>query len=191
MSFFKLSARSKFIGTAPLFLLVLAVLACSGDQITTPQQPTPDDLLPVIDNPQFTRFIDTDTGKDSEALATSAFDVDVGQLIGPDGGTVSNGFVTLKFPAGALAADANIAIRMLDENEFVFELLPHGIQFRASVTLMLHLDQTTAAGDLACNSIVWYDENGFVWKILPTTPVDETTVKTDLMHFSKFGDIGG
>ena len=189
MSFFRLSAHSKFIGTAPLFILMLAVLSCSSDQIATVQQPTSDDLLPVIDNPQFTRFVITDTGKEFGTPSMSAFDVDVGSCINADGGTITNGFVTLEFPAGAVSDDTDITIRMLDEQLFVFELMPHGIQFGASVTMKIHLDQTNAT--VVGNSIVWYDENGVVWKILPTTPVDATTVKTDLMHFSKYGDVGG
>ena len=95
----------------------------------------------------------------------------------------------MEFPAGAVSDDTDITIRMLDEQLFVFELMPHGIQFGASVTMKIHLDQTNAT--VVGNSIVWYDENGVVWKILPTTPVDATTVKTDLMHFSKYGDVNG
>jgi S-adenosylmethionine hydrolase len=97
----------------------------------------------------------------------------------------------LEFPAGAVSVDTEITIRMVDETQFIFELLPHGIQFETTVTMKLHLDQTTAAGNLVGNSIVWYDDFGNVWKILPTTPIDATTVKTDLMHFSKYGDVGG
>jgi hypothetical protein len=192
MSFFRLSANSKFIGTAPLFILILAVLSCSGDQIATVQQPTSDDLLPVIDNPQFTRFVfNQDVGKEFESPLMSAFSSDVGNSIGEAGGTLTNGFVTLVFPEGAVDDDTYITIRMLDEVQFIFELLPHGIQFDAPVTVILHLEQTTAAGNVAENTVVWYDEFGNVWKELPTTPVDATTVQTDLMHFSKYGDVGG
>jgi hypothetical protein len=194
MNLFRLAARSKFVGTAPLYVLalVLILLACSTDRITTTQQPTPDDLLPVVDNPEFIRYVGTDAGKDTyNPQLTGTLNNVASGVVGVDGGTITNGIVTLVFPNGALSDDTAIQIEMIDEQLLIFELTPHGIQFDQPVKLMVSLEHTDAAASVDASSLIWYDEFGNVWKLLPTTATDGRTMETDLMHFSKFGGVNG
>jgi len=69
--------------------------------------------------------VNQDPGKELESPSMSAFSVDAATCIGEEGGTLTNGFVTLVIPPGAVVHDTDITIRMLDEVQFIFELMNH------------------------------------------------------------------
>jgi hypothetical protein len=101
------------------------------------------------------------------------------------GGTLSNGYVTLDFPPGALSHDTEISITMTQPGVMAFELQPHGIQFNKPV--LLSFDNFDASGDIL--KVVWFDEGKSKWVVIGTG-ADAESLGTSLAHFSSYGISG-
>ena len=183
MSSNQMSATSKFIGTAAVFLLIIGFVGCSSDNITSQQTPTRDDLLQVVENPIFIQY--AKSGENDLKPQLSMGDPTTVN-IGPEGGTIQNGPVTLIFPEGAVD-NLDCSITLTDQYLLLIEMGPHGSQFNAPVILRLDLRVTSEENNAANCSILWFDDKGELWMLMPTAIPDANTIEAELWHFSKFG----
>ncbi len=109
-----------------------------------------------------------------------------------EGGTLSNGRVTLTFPAGALDKDTEITIEMLGHKTLGVELSPHGIQFNEPVVMTKDLRGTTAEGKSFSTSTVWYNESLDQWELMEKVESGDADLNSaNLYHFSTYDDIVG
>jgi hypothetical protein len=103
-----------------------------------------------------------------------------------EGGTISNGRVTLIFPPNALDEDTWITVEMINDGTLGVELGPHGIQFNEAVTIKIDLSGTTGEGVGNATSTLWYNEVEDWWEEMPSLDNDANTTKSSLQHFSKY-----
>jgi len=105
---------------------------------------------------------------------------------------ISNGRVTLFFPAGALDADTEISMQMMSDGTLGVNFEPHGIQFHKPVIMQMDLRGTTAEGQAASTSTVWDNVDAHRYERMPSLiPVDENTSRSELRHFSEYMGVGG
>ncbi|MDD3642472.1 MAG: hypothetical protein PHQ19_03305, partial [Candidatus Krumholzibacteria bacterium] len=99
------STAHKFL-TAITFLSVLAAMGCE----TSPVSPSQDDTMPGVENPSFARVLTTSEGSSERDMILST-STSVSMVVSAEtGGTVTNGYVSLYFPPGALSEDTEITI---------------------------------------------------------------------------------
>ena len=148
----------------------------------------PDSSPVVVTSPDFVRILPTSKGDSSPATASSASTMVSAQF----GGVVSNGRVTLEFPAGALSQDTEITIDMLDDNTLGVEFGPHGTQFNKPVTMSTDLRGTTAEGmSDQTSTYYWNESKNYYERQEKLSSDDKNTNKSALYHFSKFKDGAG
>jgi hypothetical protein len=140
-------------------------------------------------SPDFVRILPTSKGASSPSFTASASAIVSAQF----GGTVSNGRVTLEFPAGALDQDTEISIEMLNDGTLGVELSPHGTLFNKPVTMSMDLRGTTAEGRSDMTAVYyWNDSTGEYEVQEKISSDDENLDKSLLHHFSRFHDgMGG
>jgi hypothetical protein len=95
--------------------------------------------------------------------------------------------IKLTFKPYALEEDTEITIIRYpsDPDRVLFELLPHGIEFRRSVDLVVDLKDCGIAQDEEA-TIYWWDPEKEVWVDLKAVwSYPHATVKLD--HFSRYG----
>ena len=111
------------------------------------------------------------------------------ELVTESGGSVSEAFAQVDFPAGALTQATSITVDISDATKLIVELGPHGATFEKPVALTMDLSGSRQAGNAANCSIAWFDEDNAVWVLLPTIVVDENHIRAYLDHFSKYGGV--
>ncbi|MDI6703627.1 MAG: FlgD immunoglobulin-like domain containing protein [bacterium] len=124
---------------------------------------------------------------------------EVRKSIGPDGGTIKNGGLTLEIPEGALSKQTNITVKPTDKPEITgfktiggtFELAPKGLLFRKPVRLTMEYnpesDEFKQAGikDESQIGIFFYD--GYGWLKIPSkVDKEKDMVIAEIDHFTKY-----
>ncbi len=169
----------KFL-TVSTFLSVLAAMGCGY----SPVSPSQDDTTPGVENPVFVLVLSASEGSSGRDMLESS-STSVSMVISAEmGGTVTNGYVSLYFPPGALDKDTEITIDMPRYPEAVVELGPHGIEFNKNVTMTLPLAKLDS--DATAYRTLWNDENAGVW-INVGGRVENGSIVTELQHFSEYG----
>jgi hypothetical protein len=181
---FNSSLASKSFALVACLTLLISAFGCNTGSIVSPDKIGDS----IVTDPSFIRILPTPKGS-SPLLRTEGSS----SLVSAEsGGRVSNGWVILDFPAGALEKDTEISISMSDPNVLVVDLEPHGIQFKKPVTMTFNLNGTDAAGlaDDAC--LLWFNDEMGWWEKLDTESPQDSQCQTLLEHFSKYADsIGG
>ncbi len=169
----------KFL-TVSTFLSVLAAMGCGY----SPVSPSQDDTSPGVENPVFVQVLSASAGSSGRDIVMSS-STSVSMVISAEmGGTVTNGYVSLYFPPGALSEDTEITIDMPRYPEAMVELGPHGIEFNKNVTMTMPLAKLDS--DAASYRTLWNDENAGIWVDVGGR-VENGGIVTDLQHFSRYG----
>ncbi len=108
-----------------------------------------------------------------------------GSEIGPEGGSITVGEVTIDVPEGALDEVVDIAIELDSGVEpdstglsDVFSFTPHGLQFIDPVTV-------TFTHDVGQLPMMKWSDDGRAWSILATgTESTDTQIVAEIEHFS-------
>ncbi len=109
------------------------------------------------------------------------------RVIGPEGGTIQAGRITLSFPAGAVAAPTKIIVSP-DPRNLAVTLEPHGLQFPAgrepSVTFSYRGISSLPESDL---TILYLAETGVALEQLAVSvSTGSRSVTSRLRHFSEY-----
>ena len=169
----------KFL-TVSTFLSVLAAMGCGY----SPVSPSQDDTTPGVEDPLFVQVLTTSTGSSGrDMMLTSSTSVSM-VIPAETGGTVTNGYVSLYFPPGALDEDTEITIDMPRYPLAVVELGPHGIEFNKNVIMTLPLAMIDSDAD--SYRTLWNNENAGIWVDVGGR-VESGNVVTELEHFSEYG----
>ena len=171
----------KFL-TVSTFLSVLAAMGCGY----SPVSPSQDDTTPGVENPVFVLVLSASEGSSGRDMLESS-STSVSMVISAEmGGTVTNGYVSLYFPPGALNEDTEITIDMPRYPEAMVELGPHGIEFNKNVTMTMPLAKLDS--DASSYRTLWNNEEIGLW-IDVGGRVENSTIVTDLSHFSEYGQL--
>lgn len=116
-----------------------------------------------------------------------------GSLVSAEtGGTVTNGRVTLEFPAGALNEDTYITMEMVDKSELIVEFGPHGLVFNKPVSITWKLNGTARESRAESTFIKWHNpDTGTLESIYNFPAQSSNRVSALLEHFSEYEAIGG
>ncbi len=71
-------------------------------------------------------------------------DIYAAGVIGPKGGTLTAGDISLKIPSGALLVETPIFMLTLQDDDMYVLLSPHGLKFERPATLTFDVSQTNA-----------------------------------------------
>jgi hypothetical protein len=177
---FKLFLTSKSFALIACVTLLASAIGCNSGSIVSTDKVADT----VVMDPSFILILSTSKGFDSPMLNSESAS---GLVSAELGGSVSNGWVTLDFPAGALDEDTEISISMPDPGKLIVELEPHGIQFNEPVGMTFNLIGTDAEdlSDEAC--LLWFNDEMGWWEKLDTEASDDNRCNTFLKHFSKYG----
>jgi hypothetical protein len=159
--------------------LLFASFGCSNPGTVT----APDSTPLVVTSPNLVRILSTSKSGDGPATTQSAS----ATISAQNGGTVSNGRVSLDFPPGALNQDTQITIEMLNDGTVGVELSPHGIQFNKPVTMSVDLRGTTAEGQGDMVDTYYWNEDAGLYETqqkLNSSSADKATAA--LYHFCKY-----
>jgi len=168
--------RAHIFLTAITILSVLAAMGCGTNSPVTPSQEI---TMPGVENPLFAQLV-ASAGSSRDMLGSAK-----STLISADeGGTVSNGYYSVYFPAGALSEDTEITIEMARYPEAVVQLGPHGIQFNKAVILSIALNKLDS--DAADYSVLWHNEETGLWENIGGY-IEGGASKVELEHFSDYG----
>jgi len=168
-----------------------ALLACSTllvasfgcESVTAPE--SSQDFF-ATDGPNFVRILSTSPSGDQPAMMTGPV---TAMISAADGGTLTNGRITLEFPAGALSEDTQITMEMFTDGTLGVDLAPHGIQFNTPVVLSMGLEGTTAEGMAEKVTTLYYNESLDSYEPMPMeTPRDANSSRALLSHFSRYAD---
>ncbi len=113
--------------------------------------------------------------------------------IGPAGGVVCNGPVTLIIPEGALGDNTDICISAFNPQQLIAEFTPAGQVFAADVSMRFSLAGTSAEGEAENVTTIWFNPATELWEdVVTEEPIDTNTTETLIRHFSKYaGHIDG
>jgi hypothetical protein len=104
-----------------------------------------------------------------------------------EGGTITNGRITLSFPAGALDQDTEITMEALGDGTLGAEFGPHGTVFNKPVVMSMDLRGTNAEGRSDVTSVLYEnEERGRFEEIEGAASDDSDTSRALLRHFSKY-----
>ena len=160
-------------------LTILSVLAAMGCGTNSPVTPSQEITMPGVESPLFAQLVaSAGSSRDMLGSASSAL------ISAAQGGTVSNGYYSVYFPAGALSEDTEITIDMPRYPEAVVELGPHGIQFNKAVILSISLDKLDS--DASGYSVLWHNEETGLWENIGGY-IEDGAAKIGLEHFSDYG----
>ncbi len=165
--------------------LLLAAMGCEQGSVLAPV----DDPGGVNAEPDFYGISSAPTDPDPMAYEKTHG----GMVSGEKGGVISNGRVSLEFPAGALDQDTYITMEMVDKSSLVVEFGPDGLVFNKPVTMTMRLDGTKAEGLAETILIKWYNPESGRWEDISNLPVENPNKKSALLeHFCKYGaGLGG
>ena len=170
----------KFL-TVSTFLSVLAAMGCGS---YSPVSPSQDDTTPGVVNPVFVQVLATSEGSSGIDMLQSS-STSVSMVISAEtGGTVTNGYISLYFPPGALDEDTEITIDMPRYPEAMVELGPHGIEFNKNVIMTLPLAKIDSDAD--SYRALWNNENTGIWEDIGGY-IENGEIVTKLEHFSNYG----
>ena len=172
----------KFL-TVSTFLSVLAAMGCGY----SPVSPSQDDTSPGVETPTFVQVLTASTGSSGrDMMLTSS--TSVSMVISAEmGGTVTNGYISLYFPPGALDEDTEITIDMPRYPEAMVELSPHGIEFNKTVLMTLPL--AVIDSDADSYRTLYNNENTGIWEDIGGY-IENGNVVSELEHFSEYGYLG-
>ena len=170
--------HARTILTTVTILSVLAVMGCGTNSPVSPSQEIA--TSPGIDDPRFVQLLSASAGTDRPFVSSTTAQV----ISAADGGTVTNGYYTVHFPAGALTEDTEITMEMPYFPSAVVRLGPHGIQFEKDVTLSLATDMI--ADDAENFRVLWYNEDAGYWESIDGY-MEDGCVIAELQHFSEYG----
>lgn len=174
------NTTQKFLTT----ITFLSVLAAMGCEAYSPVSPSQDDNTPGVENPMFVRVLTTSEGSSDRDMIQSA-ETSISRVVSAEtGGTVTNGYVSLHFPPGALDRDTEITLEMPRFPEAVVKCGPHGIVFNKEVSLILSIDKIDS--DAADFKVLWFNEETGRWVGIDGSVVDGMVVGK-LEHFSDYG----
>lgn len=176
----RLIVTSKAFALLACSVLLVASIGCSPG---TPIAPSSTPHY-VIESPNFIRILSASNGAQNMSFTVPT----VSKVVSADqGGTITNGRVTLVFSPHALEADTEITIEMLNDGTLGVELGPHGIQFKHPVTMTMDLGGTTAEDCSSNCTTYWYNENQDWWEIVEKgNSGNPNELSASLEHFSKF-----
>ncbi len=156
------------------------LLGCSSN---SPLGSSDNSQVVATESPSFVSLLPVSSGDYGKLLLP----MPVSELISASkGGSISNGYVSLQIPSGALEADTEISISMLRPGQMVFELEPHGIQFQRPVEMSF--DNFSQNGDEL--KVYWFNDELGTWVVI-NSGFDDQSLTTDLSHFSGYGLTGG
>ncbi|MDH3197961.1 MAG: hypothetical protein OEO21_06950 [Candidatus Krumholzibacteria bacterium] len=177
-----LRAKAKYLVLTCLTLLV--IVGCGDSHRSDPVAADSPGPI-VVENPVFIKRLPSrDTGQLPRLVATNT-------VIGVDGGTLQNAFVTLVFPAGALDGDTQISVEIVDPELMLVEFRPEGIVFNTPVIMTFDLMNTTAEGTAAACGVGWYNPSAMQWELLESYSTGPNSLNATLYHFSKYGGLIG
>lgn len=167
--------------TVSTFLSVLAAMGCGS---YSPVSPSQDDTTPGVVNPVFVQVLSTSAGSSGRDMMQSS-STSVSMAISAEtGGTVTNGYISLYFPPGALDDDTEITIDMPRYPVAIVELGPHGIEFNKNVIMTLPLAMIDSDKD--SYTTLWNNENAGIWEDIGGR-IEDGNVISELEHFSEYG----
>jgi hypothetical protein len=170
----------KFL-TVSTFLSVLAAMGCGSYSPVTPSQ---DDTTPGVEFPVFVQVLTTSAGSSGRDMMQTT-STSVSMVISAElGGTVTNGYVSLYFPPGALDVDTEITMDMPMYPQAMVELGPHGIEFNKAVIMTLPLDKLDS--DATSYRTLWNNEIEGIWVDIGGH-VENGNIVSKLEHFSDYG----
>ena len=171
----------KFL-TVSTFLSVLAAMGCGY----SPVSPSQDDTTPGVESPEFVLVLSASAGSSGRDMMMTP-STSVSMVISAEtGGTVTNGYVSLYFPPGALSEDTEITIDMPRYPEAMVELGPHGIVFNKNVTMTMPLDKLDSdAVPLEHCGTMRIRVSGRI----SVAASEDGNIVTELEHFSEYGHL--
>lgn len=108
------------------------------------------------------------------------------------GGKLTNGRVTLEFPAGALDEDTYITMEMIDRSNLVVEFGPHGLVFNKPVTITWKLNGTARENRAENTVIKWRNPETDELEDIFNFPADNPNRVSGLLeHFSIYEPVNG
>jgi hypothetical protein len=117
--------------------------------------------------------------------------VDGAVVLAKEGGSISNGRVSLEFPAGALNEDTYITMTM-DKSNLVVQFQPEGLVFNTPVTITWKLAGTVRDGRAGSTVIKYRNPATELLEDIRNVPDDHPNrVKGFIEHFSEYDLIGG
>lgn len=168
----------------------IGVAACAGDNgPTAPALSTGGDAAITAAGPSLTVL---------RHVGGARVGVAARRVIGPEGGVVAAGGVSLVIPPGAL--DRAVPIRMVvpPGPDFVVRFAPHGLVFHEPARLVVELDGTSAGARLIEQERllgIYFEEPIRNGRVTPaeTFPVsvDGSTASMPIPHFSGYTMAGG
>ena len=163
--------------------LLLASVGCDEGSVLAPV----DGLGGVGNEPSLFGISST---SDNPVLL-NAGKIDGATVFAEVGGTVSNGRVSLEFPAGALDEDAYITMTM-DKSNLVVHFGPEGLVFNKPVTITWKLAGTARDGYAESTVIKYHNSDTGLLEDIQTIPSDHPNrIKALIEHFSQYDAIGG
>lgn len=167
-------------------LVVIAPLACSGDDTSSPLAPP--DLSSRAASPAKLGFAGPrgKSGKVFKPTVCSTQTVANGSgVFGPGGGTLVFGTSSLIIPGGALRDTVTISAIVVDTTTSRVELLPHGLQFEKPVGLLL--DTSGCVINETAPTVVYLSESGEILETIPAVYDPHwKTIAAPLNHFSGY-----
>lgn len=109
------------------------------------------------------------------------------KVIGPEGGEINAGRITISFPAGAVAQPTEISVAP-DAKKLAVTFGPHGTQFPADAQPTLTFDYAGIDNLPEHGLLVFYvsDSGVVLEKFAPSVNIDAKTVGLKLGHFSQY-----
>jgi hypothetical protein len=164
--------------------LLLAAVGCNEGSVLAPV----DDPGSVGTEPVLLGISSTP----DDPASTNGDKVSGGFVSAEFGGKVTNGRITLEFPAGALDEDTYITMEMVDRSELVVEFGPHGLVFNKPVTITWKLNGTARENLAETTVIKWRNPETNALEDVYTFPADQPNrVRGLLEHFSDYNAIEG
>jgi hypothetical protein len=149
---------SNIVRGALVLLAALSIGACDRYNRSDPLAPSgsgaPGNDTTLLQSPVTDR-----AGAKSDSMAT--------KRIGPGGGTLHlSNIIAVKIPQGALGAEADITIRMLDSERVLFSITPEDLRLATPVEITVdHLDRTD---NQRFSGLSIYRQNLSAWNQLPS-----------------------
>lgn len=186
----RLRVRSNALALLACSTFLIASFGCSNDPgVVTAPDSAPQNV--VVDNPNFVRILSASSKGDTDPILRASAVSTV--ISAENGGTISNGRVTLEFPAGALDEDTQITIEMVGDGTLGVELGPHGTVFNKPVVMTVDLSGTTAEGRAYESTTLWMNPEMDRWeRVEKVDSEDNNAGRSLLRHFSRYNqDVGG
>ena len=154
---------SKYIPLLACIAIAFVYWGCSdGTSPTSADRLTEGD---VVLSPNFVRIFPGPDGQPDPYLQKAAASA---VISANEGGSVTNGRVTLVFAPGALNQDTMITLGMDASGLYITDLSPSPLQFNIPVIMTLDLVGTSAEDNSANTYIAWFHEASGNWNTVNT-----------------------